>query len=61
VHLIATPRQSWRPAALARSAGLAAHILSDEMEGESREVGKVHAALARAVARAHRRLRASPA
>jgi glycerate 2-kinase len=32
-------------------AGLAAHILSDEMEGESREVGKVHAALARSVAR----------
>jgi len=27
-----------------------AHILSDEIEGESREVGKVHAALARAVA-----------
>jgi hydroxypyruvate reductase len=26
------------------------HILSDEMEGESREVGKVQAALARAVA-----------
>ena len=38
-------------AALARSAGLPAHVLSDEMEGESREVGKVHAALARAVAR----------
>jgi hydroxypyruvate reductase len=31
--------------------GLAAHVLSDEIEGESREVGKVHAALARAVAR----------
>jgi hydroxypyruvate reductase len=28
-----------------------AHILSDEIEGESREVGKVHAALGRAVAR----------
>ncbi len=38
-------------ATLARSAGLPAHVLSDEMEGESREVGKVHAALARAVAR----------
>ena len=35
----------------ARSAGLAAYILSDEIEGESREVGKVHAALARAAAR----------
>jgi len=36
-------------AAAAEAAGLAAYILSDEMEGESREVGKVHAALARAV------------
>jgi glycerate 2-kinase len=35
---------------VARAAGLQAHILSDEMEGESREVGKVQAALARAVA-----------
>ena len=52
VHLIATPQQSLEAAAdLARSAGLAAYILSDEMEGESREVGRVHAALARAVAR----------
>jgi len=52
VHLIATPQQSLEAAAaLARSAGIAAHILSDEIEGESREVGKVHAALARAVAR----------
>ena len=30
---------------------MAVHVLSDEMEGESREVGKVHAALARAVAK----------
>lgn len=52
VHLIATPQQSLQAAAgLARAAGLDAHILSDEMEGESREVGRVHAALARAVAR----------
>ena len=51
VHLIATPRQSLEAAAaMARSAGIAAHILSDEIEGESREVGKVHAALARAAA-----------
>ena len=50
VHLIATPQQSLEAAAdLARSAGLTAYILSDAMEGESREVGKVHAALARAV------------
>ena len=50
-QLIATPQQSLEAAAeLARSAGVAAHILSDEIEGESRDVGKVHAALARAVA-----------
>jgi hydroxypyruvate reductase len=52
VHMIATPQQSLEAAAaLARSAGIEAHILSDEIEGESREVGKMHAALARAVAR----------
>ena len=51
VHMIATPQQSLEAAAAAaRAAGLPAYILSDEMEGESREVGKVHAALARAVA-----------
>ena len=51
VHLIATPQQSLEAAAAAaRAAGIEAHILSDEMEGESREVGKVHAALARSVA-----------
>jgi glycerate 2-kinase len=52
VHMIATPQQSLEAAAaLARQTGVEAHILSDEIEGESREVGKVHAALARAVAR----------
>jgi len=52
VHLIATPQQSLQAAArAAQAAGIAAHILSEEIEGESREVGKVHAALARAVAR----------
>jgi hydroxypyruvate reductase len=51
VHLIATPQQSLEAAAaLARERGVAAHVLSDAIEGESREVGKVHAALARAVA-----------
>ncbi len=51
VHMIATPRQSLEAAAAAaRQAGMAAYILSDEIEGESREVGKVHAALARSVA-----------
>jgi glycerate 2-kinase len=52
LHMIATPRQSLEAAAkLARAGGVEAHILSDEIEGESREVGKVHAALARAVSR----------
>jgi hydroxypyruvate reductase len=47
-HLIATPQQSLDAAAeAARALGLNAYILSDEIEGESREVGKVHAALAR--------------
>ncbi len=52
VHMIATPQQSLQAAAeAARAVGLQAHILSDEIEGESRDVGKVLAALARAVAR----------
>jgi glycerate 2-kinase len=52
VHMIATPQQSLQAAAdAARSQGLNAYILSDEIEGESREVAKVHAALARAAAK----------
>ncbi|QYY33849.1 glycerate kinase (plasmid) [Cupriavidus pinatubonensis] len=52
VRLIATPQMSLEAAGqVARLAGFDVHILSDEMEGESREVGKVHAAIARAVAR----------
>ncbi len=52
VHMIATPQQSLEAAAdAARALGLNAYILSDEIEGESREVGKVHAALARAAAK----------
>jgi glycerate 2-kinase len=51
VHMIATPQQSLEAAAAAaRNMGLNAYILSDELEGESREVGKVHAALARTAA-----------
>ena len=51
-RMISTPQQSLEAAAqAARVAGLAAHILSDEMQGESRDVGYVHAALARQVAR----------
>ena len=47
VHLMATPQQSLEAAAeAARAAGVPAYILSDAMEGESREVGKVHAARA---------------
>lgn len=49
LHLIATPQQSLQAAAaLARAAGIEAHILSDEIEGESHVVGRVHAALVRA-------------
>ena len=52
VQMIATPQQSLEAAAAAaRTLGLNAYILSDEIEGESREVGKVHAALARAAAK----------
>ena len=52
VHLVATPQQSLEAAAqAARAAGVDAHILGDDLEGESRDVGKVHAAIARAVAR----------
>ncbi len=51
VHLIATPQQALEAAAAqARAAGITPYILSDQIEGESREVGRVHAALARAVA-----------
>ncbi len=52
VRLMATPQASLQAAAeAARTVGMHAHILSDEIEGESREVGKVHAALARAISR----------
>ncbi|MBL8337145.1 MAG: glycerate kinase [Rhodoferax sp.] len=52
VHLVATPQQSLEAAAqAARATGVEAHILGDDLEGESREVAKVHAAIARAVAR----------
>ncbi len=51
LSLIATPLQSLQAAAQwAQSQGWTAHILSDELEGESHDVGQVHAALARAVA-----------
>ena len=51
-QVIATPQASLEAAAeRARALGLPAHVLSDEIEGESHVVGGVHAALARAVAR----------
>lgn len=50
-RMIATPQMALEAAAtLARQKGLAAYILSDRIEGESRDVGKVLAALARQVA-----------
>jgi len=51
-HVIATPQASLEAAAaVAREAGLAAHILSDAIEGEARDVGAVLAGIARQVAR----------
>jgi len=48
VHVIATPDESLLAAAReAQRLGIETHVLSDEIEGESRDVGKVHAALAR--------------
>jgi hydroxypyruvate reductase len=37
----------------ARATGLNAYVLSDEIEGESRDIAKMHAALARAAAKGH--------
>ncbi len=49
VHLIATPWLSLCAAAeLAESCGVNAYVLSDSIEGESREVAKVHAEIAKA-------------
>lgn len=51
-RLIATPQDMLEAAAqAAREAGWSAHILSDCMEGEARDVGKLHAALGLQVAR----------
>jgi glycerate 2-kinase len=50
VHLIATAQMSLEAAArLARERGVAAAILSDAIEGEAREAGGFHAAIARQV------------
>lgn len=50
-RIIATPQRALEAAAaVARDAGLAAHVLSDRIEGEARDVGKVMAAIARQIA-----------
>lgn len=52
VELIATPQQMLQAAADAcAQAGIAAHILADDLEGESRDAGLFQAAIARHVAR----------
>jgi glycerate 2-kinase len=51
VRMIATPQMALEAAArVAQSAGVAAHILGDAIEGESRDVGKVFAGMALQVA-----------
>lgn len=60
IRMIATPQMALEAAAeAARQKGIAAHILSDRIEGEARDVGKVLAAIARQVAR-HREPFAPP-
>ena len=50
IHLIATPQASLMAAAeVAKSAGVAPLVLSDSIEGESREVARVLAGIARQV------------
>ncbi len=41
-------------AALSRSLGIPAHVLSDSIEGEARDVGLVHAAIAREIVQRNR-------
>ena len=50
-HIIASARIALEAAAAAaRAAGIPAHILSDDIEGEARTIALMHAALARSVA-----------
>lgn len=50
-HIVASAGRSLEAAAqAARARGIAAHILSDSMEGEARDVALAHAALAREIA-----------
>lgn len=51
-HVIATAQEALEAAAAtARAAGITPYILSDGIEGEARDVGIVHAAIARQVAK----------
>ena len=51
VRAIATPQMALEAAAaVGREAGIAVHILSDAIEGEARDVGKVFAGIARQIA-----------
>ena len=50
-HVIATAQDALQAAAqMARDAGITPHILSDDIEGEARDIGLMHAALARQIA-----------
>ena len=50
-RIITAPQMALEAAAqVARDAGITPYILSDSMEGEARDVGKAHAAIARQVA-----------
>ncbi len=52
VHVIASAQKSLEAAAhCAERAGIKAVILSDEIEGEARDIARMHGALARAIAR----------
>jgi hydroxypyruvate reductase len=58
-QLIATPQMALEAAAaVARAAGLDAHLLSDSIEGEARDVGTVMAGIARQIADRNQPLRA---
>jgi glycerate 2-kinase len=51
-HVIATAQEALEAAAeTARKAGITPYIFSDEIEGEARDVGLVHAAIAKQVAK----------
>jgi glycerate 2-kinase len=50
-HVVASAQQALEAAAAtARAAGITPYVLSDDMEGEARDVGMVHAAIAKQIA-----------